>query len=119
MDEILLKYVEQVKEDLNSSPSFNKLKELENALSSDMEVKSLSLTMNEKEKIYNEAISNEGENSLEARTAQKEFSEAKNALYSLPLVKEYLKAYREYQDMLDEINNEIISPLRMNLCPKK
>ncbi len=119
MDEILLKYVEQVKEDLNSSPSFNKLKELEETLSHDEEVKSLSLVMNEKEVIYNEAIASEGENSLKARTAQKEFSEAKNALYSLPLVKEYLQAYREYQDMLEEINEEIISPLRMNLCPKK
>ncbi len=119
MDEELLSYVEKVKQDLREDPSFNKLKELEEVINTDPEIIALSKAMQEAQALYNEALEKEGESGKSTKERQHLFVDAKNALYSHPVVKEYLANYSKYRDMLETINQELIAPLKVNLCPKK
>ncbi|MCD8209241.1 MAG: YlbF family regulator [Coprobacillus sp.] len=119
MDEELLTYVDKVKQDLREDPSFNKLKELEEIMNTDPEIITLSRAMQEAQALYNEALEKEGEMGRGTKERQLVFVAAKNALYSHPVVKEYLDNYSKYRELLETINEEIFAPLKVNLCPKK
>lgn len=65
---------------------------------------------------YEFALNHFGENSKEVETAQKKMHEAKLALDSCPVVKEYLSAYSKVRDLYMEINEILFSFLNQNMC---
>ncbi len=105
-----------LKDDLNDSEVYQKLVKLEKKVNEDLEVKRLSNQMNAASDLYNSLVDIEGDAQKEA---QRKFSEAKARLYNYPLVKEYNDTLKEYRELLNKINEEIISPLRINTCQKK
>ncbi|MCD8203638.1 MAG: YlbF family regulator [Coprobacillus sp.] len=119
MDIELLNILENIKNDLKSSKTYLSLVDSETLMNESEEVKALSNQMKIDLDNYNKLIEEYGEDSYEVKPAQKALQNSKNALYAHPLVKNYLSYYREYQNELDQINEEIISPLKANLCQKK
>ncbi len=119
MDLELLNILEKVSSDLKSSEAYLSLISSETLMNDSEEVKALSNQMKIDLDSYNKLIEEYGEDDYRVRPFQKALQNSKNALYSHPLVKNYLSYYREYQNKLDKINEEIISPLKTNLCQKK
>ncbi len=119
MDIELVNILENIKNDLQSSKTYLSLVNAETLMNESDEVKALSKQMKTDLETYNKLIEEYGEDSYVVKPAQKALQNSKNALYAHPLVKNYLAYYREYQNELDKINEEIISPLKANLCPTK
>ncbi|MCD8195244.1 MAG: YlbF family regulator [Coprobacillus sp.] len=116
MEKELYELTYALKDDLNNSSTYQKLLKLEKEVNESEEVKRLSKEMNEASELYNSLVNIEGEAQKEA---QRKFSETKARLYNYPLVKEYNETLKEYRELLNKINEEIISPLRINTCQKK
>ncbi|MCD8204820.1 MAG: YlbF family regulator [Coprobacillus sp.] len=119
MDLELCNILEKIKNDLKSSEAYLSLIDSETLMNESSEVKALSEKMKEDLDEYNRLINEYSENDYRVKEAQKALQSSKNALYSHPLVKNYLLYYRGYQNELDKINEEVISPLKTNLCQKK
>ncbi len=116
MDDKLFNLTYKLKDDLNNDPVYLKLIQLEKEVNESSEVKELSLEMDKASDLYNSLVNIEGDAQKEA---QRKLSEAKTKLYNYPLVKEYMDTLKEYREKLEKINEEIISPLRVETCQKK
>ena len=102
MEQNLYEKLTALKEGIAKDPRVIKLNELDQKLSSDEEAMKLSYQKDLMSTYYEDAIKHFGEESKEAKEAQKKLYEAKYKLDSLQIVKEYNKAYQEvrllYQD---------------------
>lgn len=110
---------ENLKELLNKDPRIIKLNELEKKMNEDEEVMSLAYKKDMASVNYSDVLNHFSEESKETQKALKELHEAKLNLDNHPLVKEYMKAYKEVRELYEEINKILFANFTSNLCPKE
>ena len=118
MEDIYLK-AEQLKDTLANDPRVIRLNEIEKKMNEDEEVMSLAYQKDMAAVNYSDILNHFPEESEEAKAALKRLHEAKLALDSHPLVREYLSAYKEVRLLYEDINNILFSGFSANLKPGK
>lgn len=106
MNEKIFKQVRELKEAMDSDPRVVRLNELDKKVNEDAEVKRLFAVLKEKEDAFVHCI-----NEKKAETNH-ELHEAKLALDSLPLAKEYNVSYIEVRDLYMMIDDILFGPYR-------
>lgn len=109
----------QLNQEISSDSRVILLDEIEKKMNDDEEVMALSYKKDVAVDNYEFALNHFGEKSKEVEEAQKKLHEAKLALDSHPVVREYLEAYGKVRDMYFEINELLFSMLNRNLCEIK
>lgn len=109
----------ELKEALEKDQSFITLNKCEEEMSNDEEVMALCYKKDLLNDEYNDMVRLFPLDSEEVKKAQKRFYEAKKAFESHPKVRDYLKAYSEVRELLDEVNKILFDDLNKNLCPTK
>ena len=107
-----LKIAYQLKELINDDPRFIRLSLAEKEMEKDEEVMALSYNKDLKETYLSDALKHFPSNSPEVKKARLELYRASERLDAHPLVKEYLKAYKEVEDILKEINDILFKDLK-------
>ena len=107
-----IKLAYELKELMDSDPRFILLAEKEKAMENSEEVMALSYNKDLKETYLSDALKHFPSGSIEVKRAHLELFRASEKLDSHPLVKEYLKAYKEVETLLNEINNILFSDIR-------
>ena len=105
----------ELKDLLNNDPRITSLNKSEEEMANDQEVKDL---VSQKEKmtiLYESALNNNGEDSKEFKEARKALHDAKLALDTHPLVKQYLNNYSIVRDLYFNINEILFSNLNIHL----
>ena len=110
MNQNLLEKATSLKEKINSLPEVKELERLNDLLNDDEEVMKLAYRKDVASTKYEDAIRFFGENSNEAKEAQKTLHQAKLALDENGLVKQYNEAYKKVRKIYDKINEEIFNP---------
>jgi len=111
MNQILFEKVNQLKAEIANSPEVKELNRLNSLLENDEEVMKLCYKKDCAVTKYEDALKHFGENSDEAISAQKELHQAKLALDSNDLVKQYNEQFKIVRKIYDKINEEIFNPL--------
>jgi len=112
MEEKTLKALEGLKEALASDSRVKKLDELEKKLALDPEVAALSKVKETAEKEYNDCLSHSSSSSSLGKSKQKTLYEAKLALDTHPLVKEYNAAFVAVRDLYMRIDDLLFHDFR-------
>ena len=110
-----IKIAYELKELLNHDPRFILLAEKEKAMENNEEVMALSYNKDLKETYLSDALKHYPSGSPEVRHAHVELFHASEKLDAHPVVKEYLKAYKEVEVVLNEINKILFSDLKRKL----
>ena len=108
----LVNSLSKLKEAINNDPRILKLNELDAKLNSNEDVMRLAYKKDMASLAYEDAIKHFGENSKEARDAQKRLHEAKLDLDSNELVKQYNAAYKEVRLMYEMINEALFAKFK-------
>ena len=119
MEENIYSKAEKLKESLTNDPRVIRLNELEKKMNNDEEVMALAYRKDVAATNYSDVLNHFSEESEEAKEALKKLHEAKLALDSHPLVREYLSAYKEVRELYEEINEILFANFNSNLCPKE
>jgi len=119
MDEKLLEDITNINEALKSDKRIIHLNEIEKKMEENDEVKVLSFKKEEASIKYNDALRIFGEDKKETIEALKNLKEKVDDLNSHPLVKEYLKAYKEVNELIKEINDILFSNLKLDSLKKE
>ena len=104
MNDLLLAKLNELKEVVSSSDEMKTLHKVEEEMSNDEEVMKLAYQKDVLSSKYEDALRHFGENSKEAKEAQKALYQAKLELDSHPLVKKYNEAYKKARKYYDLIN---------------
>lgn len=112
MDSNLLESLEKLKVALDNHPAVLKLAEIETRLNSNEEVMKLAYQKDLAYSAYEDATKYFSDGSSEVRKTQKKLHEAKLALDTHPLVKEYNSSYKEVRELYDMINEKLFSEFR-------
>lgn len=107
-----LKLSYELKELLEQDPRFILLNEKEKEMENNEEVMALTYNKDLKETYLSDALKHYPKDSPEVKRAHVELFRASERLDSHPLVKEYLKAYKEVENVLKEINEILFSDLK-------
>ena len=107
-----LKIAYELKELMNNDERFILLNEKEKAMENNEEVMALSYNKSLKETYLSDALKHFPSGSPEVKHAHVELYRASERLDSHPVVKEYLKAYKEVETLLKEINEILFSDLK-------
>ena len=110
MNEKLAEKVAKLKVEIDSSPEVVELERLNKLLNENEEVMRLSYRKDVCVSKYEDSVKLFGENSLEARNAQKDLHQAKLALDKNELVKKYNEQFKKVRKLYDKINEEIFNP---------
>ena len=110
---------EELKELLDNDSRIILLNKLEKEMSENEEVMALSYKKDMAAVNYSDTLNHFSEDSDEAKEALKKLHEAKLSLDNHPVVKSYLKAYKEVRELYQEINEIVFSNFSSNLCPKE
>ena len=110
MNEVLLKKVQDLKQQIDSLPEVKELERLNALLNQNEEVMKLCYRKDSCVTKYEDAVRFFGENSKEANDAQKCLYQAKLALDENELVKQYNEQYKKVRKIYDKINEEIFNP---------
>lgn len=105
MEEKTLKALDELKQAMAMDERFINLKIAEERMINDEEVKTLSKNKELKEEEYETSLSRFGNKSELTLASQKKLYEAKLALDSHPLVKEYTAAYIKVRDIVNLIDD--------------
>ena len=108
----ILKIAYELKELLNNDPRFKTLNEKEKAMEQSEEVMALSYNKDLKEAYLSDTLRHYPKGSPEVKHAHVELFRASEKLDSHPLVKEYYKAYKEVEKVLNEINDILLGDLK-------
>ena len=119
MEQSIYLQAEQLKEELSNDSRVVLLSKLEQEMNLNEEVMALAYKKDMAAVKYSDILNHFSEDSEEAQKALKELHQAKLDLDSHPLVKEYLKAFKDVRELYDEINNILFGNFSPNLCPKK
>ena len=119
MNEEIYQKAELLKEMLDNDPRVIRLNELEKRMDESEEVMALAYKKDMAAVKYSDILNHFKEDSIEAQLALKELHQAKYDLDSHPIVKDYLKAYKEVRELYDEINKILFSSFSIELCPKE
>lgn len=112
MNDNVWKQVQELRDGLKSDPRILRLDELEKKVNDNQEIKRLFSTLKEKEDAFVHA---NHANKEEMAKANRELHEAKLALDSLPLAKEYNVAYVEVRDLYMAIDDILFGDYRRKL----
>lgn len=112
MNDNVWKQVQELRDALKSDPRILRLDELEKKVNDNQEIKSLFSSLKEKENVFVHANRT---NKDEMAKANRELYEAKLALDSLPLAKEYNAAYIEVRDLYMTIDDILFGDYRRKL----
>ena len=107
-----------LKEMIDNDERIINLSRIEKEMENNEEVMALSYKKDLTSTKYSDILNYYSEDSEEAKKALKELHEAKLNLDNHPLVKEYLKAYKEVRELYQSINEILFSNFNANLCPK-
>ena len=99
-------------EELKRDPRITALQSFELKLNQDNEVKRLSQTMHDCALLYE--ASRDDKSKLQE--AQRKLHEAKLALDSHPLVKEYYRIYRPVRELYESIQDQLFTPFNLHIC---
>ena len=110
MNSSLLEKITKLKEEIDNSPEVKELNRLNELLENNDEVMRLCYKKDIAVANYEDALKHFGDNSPEAKNAQKELHQAKLALDSNDLVKQYNEQYKIVKKIYDKINEEIFNP---------
>ena len=102
----------ELKELLENDERFILLNKIEREMENNEEVMALSYNKDLKETYLSDALKHFKHDSPEVKHAHVELFHASEKLDSHPLVKEYYKAYKEVEKVLEEINNILFSDLK-------
>ena len=119
MNEEIYQKAELLKEMLENDPRVIHLNDAEKRMDESDEVMALAYKKDMAAIKYSDTLNHFKEDSKEAQEALKELHQAKYDLDSHPLVKDYLKAYKEVRELYDEINKILFSSFSIDLCPKE
>ncbi len=103
----LINDVNKIKEYLKNSKEYLDLKEAENKMDNDDEVKVLSYQKDKAMMVYNDDLKIFDRNSPEALKSHKYFSDSVYLLNHHPLVENYVSKLMIYNELLEKINKEI------------
>ena len=107
MNDSLLASLTKLHESIENDPRILRLNELDEKMNNDEEVMKLAYRKNVAINEYEDALRFFKDGSPEVSAAQKKLHEAKLNLDLNPLVQEYNKAFREVQEMYQEINKAL------------
>lgn len=110
MNQILLEKVLKLKNEIENSPEVKELNRLNELLENDEEVMKLCYRKDVCISNYEDALKHFGENSNEAKEAQKALHQAKLALDKNEVVMKYNEQFKIVRKMYDKINEEIFNP---------
>ena len=110
MNQSLLEKVTKLKQEIDNSPEVKELNRLNSLLENNEEVMRLCYKKDCAATDYEDALKHFGENSEEAIKAQKVLHQAKLALDSNELVKQYNEQFKIVRKIYDKINEEIFNP---------
>lgn len=110
MNQILLEKVTNLKNEIENSPEVKELNRLNELLENNEEVMKLCYRKDVCISNYEDALKHFGENSNEAKEAQKLLHQAKLALDENEVVKQYNEQFKIVRKMYDKINEEIFNP---------
>lgn len=119
MRETVIEKAYFLKEELSKDERIINLNRLENELNNNEEVMALAYAKDIKADNYAEMVRLFKDDSPEANAARKELAEVKEKLDNHPLVKEYLKAFKEVRELYNSINEVMFSSFNPKLCPKE
>ena len=102
---------DKLSEELKNDKRVIDLTNKEKLMEENEEAMKLSYNKDIKESLYNDALRHYSKDSKEVKKAQKELFLAKKELESLPVVKDYLKAYKKVRELYGEINSILFSSL--------
>lgn len=106
-----LKLAYELKELMNNDPRFICLEAAEKKMENNEEVMALTYNKDLKETFLSDALKHYASNSPEVKKARLELYRASERLDMHPVVKEYLKAYKEVEDVLKEINDILLKDI--------
>ena len=112
MNEEIIKSIESLGKALKEDPRILLLNQLEEELSNNPEVIELSKKKDALEREYETVLSYAKEDSEEAKKCEKSLYEAKLALDSHPLVREYNSLYVPVRDLYMQIDDILFGPFR-------
>lgn len=101
MNSETLRYIEAFIEELKEHTSYKKLIKLHKEMKNNEEINRLIKHFKETEKAYQEA-SKYGKYYPDYASIKRSFIESKTTLYTHPVVKEYKRAERDFEDVLDD-----------------
>ena len=110
MNQKLLEKSLKLKEEIASSPEVIELERLNKLLNEDEVVMKLCYKKDTCATKFEDSVRYFGDNSNEAKEAQKALYQAKLALDENELVKAYKEQYKKVQKIYDKINEEIFNP---------
>ena len=110
MNEKLAEKVTELKREIEYSPEVIELERINKLLNENDDVMRLSYRKDVCVTKYEDTVRIFGENSNEAKIAQKELYAAKLALDENELVKKYNEQYKKVRKLYDKINEEIFNP---------
>ena len=119
MPENIYLQAEELKEKIANDPRVISLNEIEKRMNESEEVMALTYKKDMAAVDYSDTLNHFPEDSKEAKEALKKLHEAKLNLDNHPLVKEYLKAYKEVRELYQNINEIVFGNFSSNLCPKE
>lgn len=119
MDEKIYLQAQELKETISKDSRIIHLNELEQKMNNNEEVMALAYKKDMAALEYGDLLNHFSEESDEVKTALKKLHNAKLELDNHPLVKDYLKAYKEVRDLYGEINSVLFSNFAADLCPKE
>ena len=102
----------KLKELMENDERFILLNKLESEMEANEEVMALSYNKDLKETYLSDTLKHFPRDSQEVKHAHLELFRASERLDAHPLVKEYLKAYKEVEAVLNQINNILFSDLK-------
>ncbi|MDD4103604.1 MAG: YlbF family regulator [Erysipelotrichaceae bacterium] len=109
-----------LKEALMNDPRIIRLNDLEKKMNEDDSVMALAYQKDVASSRYSDILSIYcKEEAPEVKKAREELIEAKTTLYEHPLVREYLDVYQSVRSIYQRINNNIISLIDPDMCPKE
>ena len=112
MDENIYFLTQKLKEAMKNDPRFISLSEKEKAMENSEEVISLVMKKESANQKYNDMLKYFPSDSKEAQEAKKELEIAMENLDSHPLVKEYQKAFKEVNIILNKMNSILFQDLK-------
>lgn len=119
MTQDIYELLAQLKDALKNDERIIRLKQIENELENDDEVKVLAYQLDCASREYNDALKIYDIEHDISKEKQKNLYNKKIKLDSLEIVKKYNKAYREVYDLYNKINEEIFNPLSPSLCHRR
>ena len=118
MEKDIYQLATTLKERLSNDERIKKLEALEEEMNNDKTVMSLAYAKDVASSEYSDILNHFSSDSETAKKYQTKLYEAKKSLDEHPLVREYLKAYKEVRELYSEINAILFNDLSADLCPK-